>query len=372
LASESKKRSRRSARDRARPRRAAADTRRSTELIDLDATPPATPRPLKRPPRLFTETQSQLRTIEELLGAPLLVYWNSGGGSVCDNDVVGLYELLRQSTRREKVFMFIKSDGGSGQAALRIVHLLREFADRVCALVPMECMSAATMIALGADEILMGPIARLSAVDTSLRHALSPLDRENDRVSVSQNEVQRILSHWRELSHGSQTHPYEALFKYVHPLVIGAVDRATSLSIRLCEEILGYHMTDSEAIKQISDKLNSDYPAHSYPITLREAQRIGLNAAPLPSQVNDALLQLNEQYSEMGQSAVTDFDENNQHTNRILNILERSGLQVFYQLDKDWRYRAEERRWVSLNDESSWRRVEMVDGRPQESKLHIN
>lgn len=327
---------------------------------------------LKKPPVLFEQTQQRLRAIEEMLGAPLLVYWNSSGGSVCDNDVLGLYELLRQASHREKVYIFIKSDGGNGQASLRMVHLLREFAGRVCALVPLECMSAATMIALGADQILMGPIARLSAVDTSLRHDLSPLDRENDRVSVSQNEVQRILANWRELSDGPQSHPYEALFKYVHPLVIGAVDRASSLSIRLCEEILGYHMTDAEAIKRISNTLNSNYPAHSYPITLREARRIGLNVEPLPAHVNDELLVLNQLYSEMGQSAMTDFDENNQHTNRILNILERSGLQVFYQLDKDWRYRAEERRWVSLNDESSWRRVEMADGKPQVSKIHIS
>ncbi len=58
------------------------------------------------------------------------------------------------------------------------------------ALVPLECASAATMIALGADRILMGPTAYLTAVDTSLNHALSPVDRDNDRVSVSLNELQ--------------------------------------------------------------------------------------------------------------------------------------------------------------------------------------
>lgn len=330
----------------------------------------------KKPPVLFDRTQRTLGALEAKLGAPLLVYWNSGGGSVCDNDVQGLYELLRQSQRMERVFIFIKSDGGNGQASLRMVHLLREFAGEVCALVPLECMSAATMIALGADRILMGPIARLSAVDTSLRHDLSPLDRENDRVSVSQNEVDRILKGWQASAAGqSQHHPYDSLFKYIHPLVIGAVDRASSLSIRLCEEILGYHMTDHEAIRRISETLNSDYPAHSYPITLREAQRIGLNAMALPADVNDMLLELNGHYAEMGQSAVTDTDENNYHNNRILNILERRNLQVFYQVDKDWRYRPEERRWVSLNDESSWRRVEAgagEDAAPVVSKIHIS
>jgi hypothetical protein len=201
-------------------------------MTDTEQSPPQPRRPvLKRPPVLFDKTQSLLARIEDRLGAPVLVYWNSGGGSVCDNDVLGLYELLHHAKRLDKVYIFIKSDGGT---------------------------------------------------------------------------------------------------------------------------------------------LNSDYPAHSYPITAREARRIGLNVESLFPEVNDELLALNRLYSEMGQSAVTDFDENNQHNNRILNILERHGLQVFYQVDKDWRYRPEERRWVSLNDESSWHKVQPGEQGPVVSKIHIS
>jgi len=30
------------------------------------------------------------------------------------------------------------------------------------------------------------------------------------------------------------------------------------------------------------------------------------------------------------------------------------GRQVFYQVDKDWHYRNEEKRWVPMNDRSGW------------------
>ena len=53
------------------------------------------------------------------------------------------------------------------------------------------------MMALGANEIFMGPMAYLTAVDTSLNHALSPLDRDNDRVSVSLDELTRVIRLWR-------------------------------------------------------------------------------------------------------------------------------------------------------------------------------
>ena len=92
----------------------------------------------------------------------------------------------------------------------------------------------------------MGPLAHLSAVDTSLTHDLSPIDRDNDRVSVSNDELLRVIRLWTEQAKDSTTNPYEALFPYVHPLVIGAVDRSSALSTRICEEILSYHMDDKE------------------------------------------------------------------------------------------------------------------------------
>jgi hypothetical protein len=59
----------------------------------------------------------------------------------------------------------------------------------------------------------------------------------------------------------------------------------------------------------------------------------------------------------MGQRATTDFDDTHAHGNEILNIWESTGVLVYYQQDKDWFYRTEERRWISLNDNSSWRRM---------------
>jgi hypothetical protein len=322
---------------------------------------------------LFEKTQKVIGQIEEKLGERLITYWNSPSGSICSNDVIGLYGILRSIGKVEGLSVFIKSDGGYGQASLRMVNLLRQFTQRLTAIAPLECASAATMLALGADKILMGPLAHLSAVDTSLTHDLSPIDRDNNRVSVSQDELQRVVRLWQKESDNEReaSNPYESLFSHVHPLVIGAADRSSALSTKLCIEILSYHLKDPAKAERISDTLNSGYPAHSYPIMLQEVQRIGLNAQPLDEDINRLLLELNEIYSEMGQRASTDFDERNSHDNSILNILEGRGLQIFYQNDKDWHYRTEERRWVSLNDHSSWRKAEMVNGKLTVSIFHI-
>jgi hypothetical protein len=165
----------------------------------------------------------------------------------------------------------------------------------------------------------------------------------------------------------------DELSSYVQSLAsnIGAADRASSLSIRICKEILSYHMKDDARAEQISHHLNSEYPSHSYPITLKEAGRIGLHVRPLKREIHDLLLALNGLYSEMGQKAITDFDEFNYHDNEILNIIEGEGRQLLYQNDQDWHYRKEERRWGSMNDESSWRKLERAGKKIQTSVFHI-
>src|SRR4029453_7187980 len=200
---------------------------------------------VKTPPILIAKTQALLKKIHPKVDGALVTYWTSTSGSVCDNDVLALQELLQDLGPQRQITLLVKSDGGSGMAALRMVHLLRQFTSRLTVLAPLNCASAATMLALGADRIGMGPLSYLTAVDTSLEHDLSPVAPPNNLVAVSNDEVERVIRLWKE-SAGRSTvvNPYQELYKYLHPLVIGALDRASSLSLMLCREILGYNIPD--------------------------------------------------------------------------------------------------------------------------------
>ncbi len=327
----------------------------------------------KTPPILFERTQALVRRIEAHTGGMFLTYWMSPGGSVCDNDVMAMSELLSSLGAKDRITLFLKSDGGSGMAALRLVHLLRTYSRRLTVVAPLNCASAATMLALGADEIVMGPLSYLSAVDTSLEHDLGPVDHTNTLVPVSNDEVERIIRLWKETAGRSRNgvNPYQELYKYLHPTVIGALDRASSLSLRLCREILGYHMRDRRRVERIAATLNSAYPAHQYPITRREARALGLRIRDLDSHLENLLHELNAAYSVMGQRAITDYDAEHHHDNEITNILEGRALQVLYQVEKDWHYRKEERRWVSINDVSSWYKCHRRGRRIVKTKFHI-
>src|SRR5574340_1057023 len=218
---------------------------------------------VKAPPVLFERTQELFARLQKHVEGTFLSYWTSTSGSVCDNDVMALHAVLEHGGPRQRIALFVKSDGGSGMASLRIVHLLRKYAGRLTVIAPLNCASAATMLALGADTIQLGPLSYLTAVDTSLEHDLSPLDHTNQLVPVSNDEVDRVIRLWKDTfaRRGDGVNPYQELYKYVHPLVIGALDRASSLSLMLCREILGYQMKDQRKAERIARRLNSSYPA---------------------------------------------------------------------------------------------------------------
>jgi len=69
---------------------------------------------IKKPPILFARSQKLIARLERASGAALLTYWMSPSGSVCDSDVVALYEHCRR-LRGKSIGLFIKSQGDPGR-----------------------------------------------------------------------------------------------------------------------------------------------------------------------------------------------------------------------------------------------------------------
>lgn len=107
--------------------------------------------------------------------------------------------MLRNVGYHPTINLFVKSAGGNGQVSLRLVSLLRQQCDRLVALVPLGWASAATIVTLGADEIHMEPTA-----------LLTPVDRDNNRVNVSLDELHRVIRLWRQDNNEAQDNAYKS------------------------------------------------------------------------------------------------------------------------------------------------------------------
>jgi hypothetical protein len=73
-------------------------------------------------------------------------------------------EAVSNVTERE-LDLIIHSPGGSAEAAESLVEYLRERFDHIRAFIPVAAMSAATMMALGADELVMGQHSQIGPID---------------------------------------------------------------------------------------------------------------------------------------------------------------------------------------------------------------
>lgn len=88
--------------------------------------------------------------------------------SIVPEDVHGLMEVVHGLDYSIGLDLIMHSPGGSPDAAEAIVHYLREKFPHIRVIVPQAAMSAATMIACAADEIVMGAHSSLGPIDPQL------------------------------------------------------------------------------------------------------------------------------------------------------------------------------------------------------------
>lgn len=125
-------------------------------------------------PDLTAERKTQLRRISELRGGnDVLVYagdFNKGEApnSIDYSDLLPLIDQL-ENLSGEALDFILETPGGIGEVAEDIVRILREKYKTVSIIVPGWAKSAGTIIAMSADEILMGSMSALGPIDAQLR-----------------------------------------------------------------------------------------------------------------------------------------------------------------------------------------------------------
>jgi hypothetical protein len=117
-----------------------------------------------------------LRALADHTGRPAIVYasgWLEGRPapdpslvSVSTKDIMGFMEAVHDLPRGAGLDLVLHSPGGESNAAEAIMQYLRDQGfDNIRAIVPVAAMSAATMMALSCDEIVMGRHSQLGPID---------------------------------------------------------------------------------------------------------------------------------------------------------------------------------------------------------------
>lgn len=172
----------------------------------------------------------------------------------------------------------IVSYGGDPMVAWRIMSLIRERVDVVSVLIPQSAYSAATLLALGANEIVMHPNGHLGPVDMQITTV-----SEGTRRQFSTEDISSFLDFVRDrLGITDQEHLrrlFEATCKEVGTLGVGFTSRSSKLAIALAERLLSMHVDreDDSRKRALIESLSRQFHSHAYPVNRSEAIEIGLD-----------------------------------------------------------------------------------------------
>ena len=261
-----------------------------------------------------------IRAIEKARGSRVICYLTSdrpGHETRIGMDIFPfLYDLLMRMGTQQQVDLFLYSTGGITMAAWGLVNLVREFSKRLCVLVPFKAQSSATLIALGADEILMTRMGQLSPVDPTITTPFNPIlpnqppGAQPQFLPVSVEDVASYFDLAKEHGLEEKNHLaslFNVLASDVRPLALGSVYRAKQQIKMLSEKLLSFHMgpNEKEKIDGIVSKLVRELYSHDYLIGRSEAKKvIGLKVSDVSEQLEAQLVSLFRMYSEALQLTV--------------------------------------------------------------------
>lgn len=215
---------------------------------------------------------------------PLIVYVTSirenAQGQIAQDVIPELLNQLQKLPKDANDLDFlVVSNGGDGTVAWRIVSLIRERVKKFSILIPQGAFSAATLIALGANEIVMHPHGNLGPTDPQITN-------QKKGIQFGSEDVQAFLRFAKEnvgLKDGKNlSSSFLRFCEEVGFVAVGVAARSSQLSVSMGENMLRLHLDEAkgkQSPRAISQALNTQYFHHGYPLNRTEAKTIGLPVA---------------------------------------------------------------------------------------------
>jgi hypothetical protein len=213
-------------------------------------------------------------------------------GEINDEGADDLIRISKEPNRADNVFLLLTTRGGSPDAAYRMARSLQRHYKKILLYIHGMCKSAGTLVAIGADELILsdfgefGPLdAQLGKKDelfeshsglnitqalTSLNTRVVDLFRESliDLRSGSRGQLSTKLA--SEIASKLAIGAYESIYAQVDPVQLGSIERAIQIA-----SDYGSRLARRDNLKPNAlDRLVSGYPSHSFVIDIEEAKTL--------------------------------------------------------------------------------------------------
>ncbi|WP_289221179.1 SDH family Clp fold serine proteinase [Faecalibaculum rodentium] len=235
-----------------------------------------------------------IKKLSDLTGRNTIVYYSGwlqhpdGDSSIDDSDMEGFMNAVNELDCTKGLDLVLHTPGGSPTAAEAIVNYLKDkFQKDIRVIVPQLSMSAGTMIACSAKEIVMGR-----------QSSLGPLDPQFNGIPAY-NIISEFNDAKKDLAEDPTTANYWAIILQQYPAAfLKTCYDAISLSSTLAEEWLKDNMlkNNQSAVNGIVEFLNSRDTNHDHGrhFNYKKCCDIGLNISLLEAdqEFQDAVLAL--------------------------------------------------------------------------------
>ena len=249
-------------------------------------------------PDLFKLRIKSYQEIEVLRGRPLLVYASQALGamqgaqvSIDLTDIDGFTDLVNSiPADKRSVDVLIHSPGGSPDATERIVYILRNRFDEVNFLIPHSAYSAATMLALSGNNILLHPSATLGPID--------PQINDGQIGYVPARSIKRGFEKVRDIiaKEGPESLPaYIPLIEKYSLHLLELCDDYENLSkILVTDWLKSYMFSGKSAEEEISKAVDyfanyDEHLTHSRPLVINKIKDFGLSIDVADGELKDLL-----------------------------------------------------------------------------------
>jgi len=204
--------------------------------------------------------QELIKKIEKQRDSKLIVYVSKLEYMIDYNDIQVFSAMLDSVGVTEKIDLLIQSGGGLGVVAEKVVEMIRTYSTgEFRVIVPNLAKSAATMIAISADRIVMGVTSELGPIDPQIpviqggvQHYVSAQSFVDARDRLEQETAAAV----------KDGNPYQAYIAQLSSLNTGFIDH--------CEKAL--HFAEDFAVKALKNNM-----LHGKPNSARLARRIARN-----------------------------------------------------------------------------------------------
>lgn len=249
-----------------------------------------------QPPDFDGVRRKYLRALSAHTGRSTIVYETAGFapplGATPDSlqisldpDVGAFMEVVHGLPRDDGLDLILHSPGGTAEAAEAIVEYLRGRFPELRVIVPIAAMSAATMMSLAADEIIMGAHSQLGPIDPQLTIQMpeGPRFGPAEAIRAQFKEAQEDLA-----KHPENTAAWLPILRSYAPALLKICEDAADLSKTMVANWLTRYMfsnfPDAELkAKAVADHL-SDYgtfKSHARRVDREELRSLQINVTDL-------------------------------------------------------------------------------------------